>query len=334
MNMDVSPLDMPVVSPVLVGRIQEMDTLERALHSAQRGAGQCIVIAGEAGVGKSRLLSEICRRAEVERFLILRGYCFEQDAAFPYAPLVDALRTHLARCVPLEINERLGPFAPEIVKLVPEMALALPDLQPSPALDPEAEKRRLFESLIGFFIRLAAMQPLLLILEDLHWSDKVSLDFLQLFARRLPTHPILLLASYRQEEAPLPLTHLLAQFDRERLAREIALAPLTRPNVDLMLRAIFDLPHPVKTEFLDLLYPLTEGNPFFLEEVLKALIATGEIYYTAGHWERKPIRELRVPRSVQDTVQRRTSQLSQAAQKVLTLAAVAGRRFDFALCRS
>lgn len=331
MNMDVSPLDMPVVSPVLVGRIQEMDTLERALHSAQRGAGQCIVIAGEAGVGKSRLLNEICRRAEVERFLILRGYCFEQDAAFPYAPLVDALRTHLGRCVPLEINERLGPFAPEIVKLVPEMALTLPDLQPSPALDPEAEKRRLFESLIGFFIRLAAMQPLLLILEDLHWSDKVSLDFLQLFARRLPTHPILLLASYRQEEAPLPLTHLLAQFDRERLAREIALAPLTRPDVDLMLRAIFDLAHPVKTEFLDLLYPLTEGNPFFLEEVLKALIATGEIYYTAGHWERKPIRELRVPRSVQDTVQRRTSQLSQAAQKVLTLAAVAGRRFDFTL---
>ena len=331
MNMDVSPFDMPVVSPVLVGRTQEMDTLERALHSAQRGAGQCIVIAGEAGVGKSRLLSEICRRAEVELFLILRGYCFEQDAAFPYAPLVDALRTHLARCAPLEINERLGPFAPEIVKLLPEMALALPDLQPSPALDPEAEKRRLFESLIGFFIRLAAMQPLLLILEDLHWSDKVSLDFLQLFVRRLPAHPILLLASYRQEEAPLSLTHLLAQFDRERLAREIALAPLTRPNVDLMLRAIFDLPHPVKTEFLDLLYPLTEGNPFFLEEVLKALIATGEIYYTAGHWERKPIRELRIPRSVQDTVQQRTSQLSQAAQKVLTLAAVAGRRFGFTL---
>jgi len=331
MNRAEPSLDQPIVSPVLVGRIQEMDTLERALHSAQRGAGQCIVIAGEAGVGKSRLLSEICRRAEVERFLILRGYCFEQDAAFPYAPLVDALRTHLARCAPLEINERLGHFAPEIVKLLPEMALALPDLQPSPALDPEAEKRRLFESLIGFFIRLAAMQPLLLILEDLHWSDKVSLDFLQLFARRLSAHPILLLASYRQEEASLPLTHLLAQFDRERLAREIALAPLTRPNVDLMLRAIFDLPHPVKTEFLDLLYPLTEGNPFFLEEVLKALIATGEIYYTAGHWERKPIRELRIPRSVQDTVQRRTSQLSQAAQKVLTLAAVAGRRFDFTL---
>jgi DNA-binding CsgD family transcriptional regulator len=331
MNMDVSPFDRPVVSPVLVGRIQEMDMLERALHSAQRGAGQCIVIAGEAGVGKSRLLSEICRCAEVERFLILRGYCFEQDAAFPYAPLVDALRTHLARCVPVEIDERLGPFAPEIVKLLPEMALALPDLQPSPALDPEAEKRRLFESLIQFFIRLAARGPLLLILEDLHWSDKVSLDFLQLFVRRLPTQPILLLASYRQEEAPLPLTHLLAQFDRERLAREISLAPLTRPNVDLMLRAIFDLPHPVKTEFLDLLYPLTEGNPFFLEEVLKALIATREIYYTAGHWERKPIRELRVPRSVQDTVQRRTSQLSQAAQKVLTLAAVTGRRFDFAL---
>src|SRR4029077_7642434 len=116
------------------------------------------------------------------------------------------------------------------------LALALPDLRATPALDPEAEKRRLFEALTQFFTHLAATQPLLIILEDLHWSDETSLDFLQLFARRLSAHPILLLASYRREEAPPRLTHLLAQFDRERLAREITLAPLTHANVDMMLR--------------------------------------------------------------------------------------------------
>lgn len=325
------PFEKPVISPVLVGRTQEMQILERALREARRGTGRCIVIAGEAGIGKSRLLSEIRHRADVERFLILQGCCFEQDASFPYAPLVDALRAHLARSAPLEINTTLGPFASELLKLLPELTVLLPDLQPTPALDPEAEKRRLFESLSQFFVRLAAAQPLLLILEDLHWSDETSLDFLQLFVRRLSAHPILLLASYRQEEAPPRLVHLLAQLDRQHLVQEITLAPLTRDDVGMMLRAIFDLPHPVKAEFLDLLYPLTEGNPFFVEEVLKALIAAGEIYYARGRWGRRPIEALHIPRSVQDAVQRRMRRLGEAERRVLTLAAVIGRRFHFAL---
>jgi DNA-binding NarL/FixJ family response regulator len=329
--MSVPQLDQPIISPLLVGRAQEMEMLERALLATQRGTGQCIFIAGEAGIGKSRLLSEIRQRAAIEHFLILQGSCFEQDIAFPYAPLVDALRDHLARRAPLDINERLGPFAPEIIKLLPELALVLPELKPTPALDPEAEKRRLFESLIQFFTRLAAAQPLLIILEDLHWSDETSLDFLQSFTRHFSSQSILLLASYRHDDAPPRLVHLLAQFDRQPLVHEIALTPLTRNDMDTMLRAIFGLTYSVKTEFIDLLYPLTEGNPFFLEEVLKALIATRDIFYTEGRWERKPIVELHTPRSVQDAVMRRSDQLSEPARRVLTLASVVGRRFDFAL---
>jgi DNA-binding NarL/FixJ family response regulator len=227
----------------------------------------------------------------------------------------------------------LGPLASEIVKLVPELALILPDLQPTPALDPEAEKRRLFEALTQCFVRLTTARPLLISLEDLHWSDEISLDFLQVFVRRLAAHPIFLLLSYRHEEASPRLTHLLAQFDRERLVHEIFLPPLTRADVEAMLRAIFDLPHPVKTEFPDLLHPLTEGNPFFIEEVLKALITAGQIYYREGQWERKPIAELSIPHSVREAVQQRMRQLDGMEQQVLTLAAVAGRRFDFALLR-
>jgi predicted ATPase/DNA-binding CsgD family transcriptional regulator len=326
-------LDKPIVSPVLVGRTQEMERLQHALDTVQRETGQCIILTGDAGVGKSRLLTEIRHRADAEHFLTLQGYCFEQDLSFPYAPLIDAMRTHLAQRTPFEIGEILGPFAAEIVKLMPELELILLDLQPTPSLDRDAEKHRLFEALTQFFTRLAATQPLLIILEDLHWSDETSLDFLQLFARRLSAHRILLLASYRREEAPPPLTHLLAQFDRERLASEITLAPLTHASVDMMLRAIFDQAYPVQAEFLDLLYPLTEGNPFFLEEVLKALIAAGEVFYAEGRWERKPIRELHIPRSVQDAVQRRTARLGQVQQEVLTLGAVAGRRFSFTLLR-
>ena len=127
--------------------------------------------------------------------------------------------------------------------------------------------------------------------------------------------------------------HFLANLDREHLAIEIALPRLSRSDVEVMLRTIFHQSRRVKTEFLNVIYGLTEGNPFFIEEVLKSLVATGEIFYAESEetWDRKPINELHIPRSIQDALYRRSRQLSSAAQKVLTLAAVAGRRFDFVL---
>jgi predicted ATPase len=113
--------------------------------------------------------------------------------------------------------------------------------------------------------------------------------------------------------------------DRERLAR------LKREGVEAMLRAIFALSSATSLELLDPIFTLTDGNPFFIEEILTSLIASGEIYYANGHWERKPLGELHIPRSVQDAVQQRTDQLSEPTRQILTMAAVAGRRFDFAL---
>jgi DNA-binding CsgD family transcriptional regulator len=139
------------------------------------------------------------------------------------------------------------------------------------------------------------------------------------------------LLTYRNDETNSNLTHFLAELDRERLATELALSRLSLSEVDAMLRAIFELARPVRAEFLDALYSLTEGNPFFIEEILKALITTGDIFYVDGVWDRKSIHELHIPRSVKDAVQRRSDRLSAAARQTLTLAAVAGRRFDFAL---
>ncbi len=289
-----------------------------------------VLVSGEAGVGKSRLLAEIQRRAGKQDFLVLQGHCFEQDISFPYAPLVDLLRTFVMRHPVAETFDLLGPLTGELVKLLPELTQTL-NLAPSPALEPEAEKRRLFEALARLFIQLSVSQPLLIILEDIHWSDETSLDFLHVFARRLSDYPILLLASYRREEVSAPLQHLLAQFDRERLAHEVVLESLARSEVDTMLQAIFALERPVRSEFLDAVHDLSEGNPFFIEEILRSLIASGEVFYTSAGWERKPLEELHIPRSVRDAVGRRFNGLSAAAREVVTLAAVAGRRFDFAL---
>ena len=209
--MAMPSLETPFISPHLIGRVQEMETLMRALQAARQGAGQSFLMSGEAGVGKSRLLAETRRRARDEGFLILQGSCFEPDLTFPYAPLIDALRSLFAPKPTLEIADLLDPLATELVKLLPELALILPNLESTSSLDPEAEKRRLFEALAQFLTGLtqqgspefrqvplppgnskefketkptSATVPLLIILEDIHWSDETSLDFLHFFARR------------------------------------------------------------------------------------------------------------------------------------------------------
>jgi DNA-binding CsgD family transcriptional regulator len=208
---------------------------------------------------------------------------------------------------------------------------SLPTLTP---LDPEQEKRRRFETLAQFLTGLTRGRPVLCVLEDLHWSDDTSLEFLHYLARRSAAHRLLLLLTYRSDEVRPSLRHFLAQLDRERLTQEILLARLTREEVEAMLRAIFALPRSAHVELADPLYTLTEGNPFFVEEILKSLMASGEIFYANGSFERKPLGELHIPRSVQDAVQQRTNQLSESARRVVMLAAVAGRRFDFALLQA
>ncbi len=328
---DKSDTPWQVLSPVLLGRTREMDTLSPALLAAASGSGQCFILAGDAGVGKTRLLAEVQQRALADRFLVLQGNCFEQDVSFPYAVIADLLRTFFAARAADAIREALGPLAAEMIKLLPDLAWILPDAQPTPALDAEAEKRRLFEALAQWLLRLAQTQPLLLILEDLHWADETSLDFLQVFLRRITQCSILVLITYRREDVRISLTRWLAQLDRERLAHEIVIKPLARADVEAMLQAIFHLDQPVRPEFLDPIVELTEGNPFFVEEVLKSLVAAGEIFPTEARWERKLMPDLHIPRSVHEAVQRRVVQLSETAQQIVLWAAVAGRRFDFDL---
>jgi DNA-binding CsgD family transcriptional regulator len=299
-----------------------------------RGQGQAALVAGEAGLGKSRLVAEARARAERLGWLILQGNCFEPDRALPYAPFVDLLRALLEGRPSDAAADMLGPAAPELVKLVPELVSHLPGVAPTPALPPEQEKRRLFQSLAQLFTRLAARQPLALVIEDIHWCDDTSLECLLHLARRLPAHPILLVMTYRSDEPHPALRDFLAEMDRERLAGELALNCLSQSDVDAMIQAIFDLRRPPRPDFVEPIYTLTDGNPFFIEEVLRALIASGEIVYADGQWDRKPMGELHIPRSVQAAVQRRVEQLSPAARELLALAAVAGQRFDFGLLQA
>jgi len=185
-----------------------------------------------------------------------------------------------------------------------------------------------------FLAGLASAQPLLLIVEDLHWADDASVEVLLYLARRVASQPILLLLTYRGEDVHPSLNRFLAELDRGRLVTELVLACLPPGEADTMLRAVFGLDRPVRADFLDAVYALTEGNPFFIEEVLGSLLAARDIFHAGELWGRKEIGELRIPRSVQDAVQRRVGQVNESARKVLVLAAVAGRRFDLGLLQA
>ncbi len=329
-----TPLEQSVLCPFLIGRQSHISVLQHLLEQALSGAGQVIVIAGEAGIGKSRLVREVKASAAPAGMRILQGTFFEPDRSLPYAALLDLFRRAFVACSPAEIARDVGSAGPELVKLLPELALSLPELAPTPPLEPEQEKRRLIETLAQCFVRISATQPLLVVIEDLHWSDETSLEFLLSLSRRIAGHPLLLLMTYRSDEVHASLRHLLAQLDRERLASEITLDTLDRSEVEAMIRAIFQLQRSLPADVLDALYRLTEGNPFFLEETLKALVVAGDVFAREGVWERKPPGEIHIPRSIHDAVQRRVQQLTPAARELLEIASVAGQRFDAALLQA
>ena len=164
----------------------------------------------------------------------------------------------------------LAPFARELHQLLPDVVTLPPDQAPLVSSDPEQDKRRLFAALAHFFTGRADKQPVLLIIEDMYWSDDTSLQFLHYLARRCSAHPLLILLTNRSDEVRPSLRHFLEQLDRERLAQEISLARLARDEVEAMLRAIFALPRTMRLELPDSLYALTEGNPSFIEEILKS----------------------------------------------------------------
>ncbi|MFI5274791.1 MAG: ATP-binding protein, partial [Ktedonobacterales bacterium] len=330
-----TPLQTSFICPALVGRESYLVVLPSVLEGVRRGEGATLLVSGEAGIGKSRMLRATREMAQARDFTIIQGHCFEHDSTLAYGPLLDALRACAAKTAPAVIRDPLEAARGELARLLPELAggTAESGLGELPTLDAETEKRRLFQALTRFFSACAETAPLLLVIEDLHWCDAVSLDFLTQLARRLPGQPLLVALSYRANEVQPPLRHLLAELDRMRLATEWPLMPLDETQVEAMLRAIFGQSDAMHGDVLEAVYAPTEGNPFFVEEMLKALVVAGDLVFADGKWSRRAMSELRIPRSVQDAVQRRAGELSAPAREALRMAAVVGQRFEFELLR-
>jgi len=315
--------------PVTIGRSIELEALRAFLALP----GGVLLISGEAGVGKSRLVREARSLAEARGICVLEGRCFEADHALPFAPALDILGGLVESYGAEEVARLAGGAAPDLARLLPELA-AQTSVSTLDGVDVELAKRRLFDGFARLVNSFAHGNPLLLVSEDIHWADMSSLDLLLHLARRTEREPLFLLLTYRSDETDGDLQHFLATLDRGRLATEIQLDHLDAGQVAAMLQAICGVVDSVPAALLHTVYTLTEGNPFFIEEVLTTLGADQRLISAEGAWTQEDLHYLRIPRSVHDAVRRRLDPLSTQARNILTLAAMVGHRFDFDLLRA
>jgi len=331
----------------LVGRERELQEARALWNGALSGQGQMLLISGEPGIGKTRLVHELVTQAKVSGGRALVGASYA-EGGMPYAPFRQIIREVLRSGSSAAIGD--GFDLPEFVladllTLAPELrprypfddAQGSPDvpadpsasLRAGPLLDPQVEQQRLFENLVIFHTALSEIAPLLLVLEDAHWADSGTLSFLRHLARRTRRQRVMIVATYREVELDeaLPLHEVLLDLNRERLATRLKLPRLDRAQTRELLAVLFD--EEITLEFLDGIYRETEGNPFFIEEVCKALVESGKLYYQGGRWHRPSIEELGIPQSVRVAIQSRVRVLPTDTQEILRLAAVLGREFDF-----
>ncbi|HYO41830.1 MAG TPA: AAA family ATPase [Candidatus Limnocylindrales bacterium] len=301
-----------VSSPVLIGRTDELSRLESSLASSLEGRGGAILVAGEAGVGKTRLLAELMAIAEARGATVLVGGCLVLgDGALPYAPLAEALRALTRTLPPDELEAILGAARPELARLVPGLGAHAIDATLGLALG--SGQGRLFELLLGVLERLAARAPVVFVVEDLHWSDQSTRDLLAFLVRNLRDAPVLLVLTYRSDELHRrhPLLPFLAELERSGRSDRIEVRPLDRPGTAAQLRAIAgpDV-HPALVESI---HQRSGGNPFYAEELLAAADRHGGPALSS---------------TLRDVLLARVADLGDATQEFLRVASAAGQRVD------
>jgi class 3 adenylate cyclase len=309
-----------------VGRREEMESLKDALEGALSGKSSLAMLVGEPGIGKTRLAEEFAVYAGLRGAQVLTGHCYEGESSLPYRPFVEAFRQYTRSRPDGELRTQLGPGAPEIATLVSEIRQRFPDIEEAAKLDPEAERLRLFESVTEFLHNASTAQPLVLHLDDLHWADKPSLLLLQHLAQRTARDRLLILGAYRDVELERthPLAEALGALRRLPNYRRVLLRGLAQESVfDLLsVNDASEEGAAGRQALAAALHQETEGNPFFIREVIAHLIESGKLVHEDGRWVGRvaSIAELGIPEGVREVIGRRLTRLSVGCNRMLTLA--------------
>ena len=304
----------PSAAP-LVGRQRELAALLEALAAASAGRGSVVAILGEAGIGKTRLTEELVARAAAQDCRVLRAQAHETERILPFALWAEALREAALACA-RDAGDRSPVWTKDLARLFPELA-------PGRSRGGPGDTLRLFEALAQLVRQLTERQPLLVVLEDLHWADDTSLRFLAFLGRRLSPWPILVAITARVEELDRPalLTPTLDELAEARRLRSLALGALARPDTVALIRALKPsmAPSAALARLVEHVWRMSEGNPFVVVEAMRSVQPGTDL----------PAAAPELPDRVQDVILRRLQRLSDRAQQLVAVAAVIGRGFSF-----
>jgi DNA-binding SARP family transcriptional activator/Tfp pilus assembly protein PilF len=328
-----NPLE--VAAPnVWVGRDAELAFLRQQWQQAQSGRSQLVLLSGEAGVGKTRLVEAFAAYLRSQGAEVLWGRCYEFERRLPFQPIADALTVMLARMSATEFAHLPDWVNVALARLVPLVVEKLPRLAERSDAEIEQGHGQLFNGVTRFFAALAARHPLLLIVEDLHWASESTLELLHHLVRRLAGQPMLFVGTTRQEALGpgQALWSLQRQLQDEDLARPYHLERLSFEAVTALIAEMSGAGERVGS-LAEWLYEETEGNPFFLVEIIKAFFETGILSLADGVWQgdfdRIRHSELALPATIRDAVEARVRRLKVETQAALRWASVLGREFDF-----
>lgn len=312
-----------------VGRSAELERMREVLGKVKRSEGTFLLVSGEAGVGKSRLVLEAERMAADEGFTVLVGHCSNMESPPPFLPAVEQIEQSSRQLGHDNMRRSMGENAAEICRLVPELKQRYSDIPEYPTLPPEQERRYLLHGMAEFVARGAAQRPLVLVYEDLQWADESTCVLLSYVAERLKHEPVLLLGTYRDSElGGAPFGRALQELMRKRLIEDMPLPRLALPQIAELLSRQFGSEPPAS--LVELIFSKTEGNPFFVEEVVRHLVESGKLLTEQGTFrERIEVTDAEVTRGVRLIIEDRIGLAGSAFREVLTIAAVIGRSFAF-----
>ena len=336
----ISSADFPLPSRLavpplvgVIGRDVELEQLSQAFKRVASGEGsELLLISGEAGAGKTTVASEFARFADKQRAYVLFGHC-EEELRAPYQLFREALH-HLVVHAPAELLEsHVQSHGGEVVRLAPAVGQRVAELPSPQSTDPDTERYLLFGSVLSLFAQVSLGQPLVVVFDDLQWSDGPSLNLLRHIAANAGPMRLMVVGTYRGSRlsGSDPLMETLAALRRERGVTRIELRGLDDLGVLNLLEAMAG--HRLDGDGVDLahvVYRETDGNPFFVGELLRHLTDTGAVSQdSAGRWTASgALEELSLPESVREVIGTRVGRLRPGAERALSVAAVIGRDFD------
>lgn len=311
----------------VIGREHELAQLEELweLASGQDGSGQLVFLAGDAGIGKTTLTADVARRVHEAGAIVLAGRS-PRETVVPYQPILEALRHWALNAPASDLSSTAREYGAELSRLIPELRRRAPDLPPPPADEPETERYRLFEAVVGLLTELSRAAPVLLVLDDLQWADRPTLLLLRHLARAATPARVLILGAYRSTERGDTFTNAMSELLRDRLASQMEVPGLSEANTAELVR--LRAGETPSRSFAHALYEETEGNPFFVEEIVRHLLEAG---VRAGSASASVLQRFGLPEGVRQVIAWRLGRLEAPAIELLRVAAVIGREVDAAL---